>query len=124
MINDIRNDSTSRAKSTGAERQKDVSGHIGETQIETDVAAGEIDLLHFNGEDMDTPDRLRGRDRCGEKGCSSLNQVMLNRKLDQVGRVLDAELVHDIAAMHFHCPHANAQVVGDMLVQLAAGDQL
>ncbi len=51
-----------------------------------------------------------------------LNHTMFYGELDQAGRVLNADLIHDIAAMHFYRAHADLQPFGNERIRVAVGD--
>ena len=66
-------------------------------------------------------DRIPG---CSGEGMRSSGHTVLHRKLDQPGRVLDAQLVYDVAAMHFHRAHADPEPFGAERIRVTAGDEL
>jgi len=67
---------------------------------------------------------LRGWNKLARTSDAQLGQVMLYGKLDQLGRILHADFVHDVAAMHFHGSDANPQPGGDAQIRLTAGHEL
>jgi hypothetical protein len=49
---------------------------------------------------------------------------MIDGILDQLGRILHADFIHDVAAVHFHRAHADLKPPSHWLIEQVVGDEV